>query len=115
MGTVTRLLDRIARARGQPECCTVVVTPFGFALGPRTVAWQTVTEVWGYKVDLLTTAEAFLEFVAGGERVAVGEQQPGFDALAAAMAATFPVTADWRSVLLRPRLARNRTLLYRRA
>ncbi|MBO9718431.1 MAG: hypothetical protein J7507_16960 [Pseudoxanthomonas sp.] len=115
MGTVTRLLDRIARARGQPERCAVVVTPFGFALAGRTIAWQTVSEVWGYKIDLPTTDEAFLEFVAGNERIAVSEEQPGFDALASAMAATFPVTADWRSAVLLPAFACNRTLLYRRS
>jgi hypothetical protein len=74
-----------------------------------------VCEIWAYKVDLATTDEVFLEFVVGADRFAVGEGQQGFDSLAAAMAAVFPPTGDWRDLVLQPPFARNRTLLYRRS
>ena len=84
-------------------------------IGQTFVAWQTVAEIWGYQVDRLTTAEAFLEFSAGGLSIPVSEEQPGILALEVAMIAAFPSTAAWRQTVLAPACAHNRTLLYRRA
>lgn len=114
MGTITSLIDRIARARGRPDPCPVLVTAFGFALGEHAVAWQTVSEIWGYKMDRITTDEGFLEFVAGDKRIAVSEELPGFSAFEKAMIAVFPSTAQWRGDVLQPPFAPNLTLLYRR-
>ena len=53
---------------------TVVITPDGFTVGATAVAWDAVLEIRGYKVDLITTDEVFLEFVFDGQ-VIVGEDQ----------------------------------------
>ena len=107
-------MERLFR-RSKPDLPPVAVTAFGFTVGPVVVAWQTVSEIWGYKVDLLTTDEAFLEFSSNGQCISVSEEQPGFDQLESAMVAAFPATASWRQEVLQPPFDRSRTLLYRRA
>ena len=114
MGTISNLMERFSR-RSQPDLPPVVVSTFGFTVGPVFVAWQTISEIWGYKVDLLTTDEAFLEFSSSGQCISVSEEQPGFDQLESAMVAAFPATARWRHAVLQPAFDRSRTLLYRRA
>ena len=114
MGTISNLMERLTR-RPKADLPPVVVTAYGFTVGPVFVAWQTVAEIWGYKVDLLTTDEAFLEFSSNGQCISVSEEQPGFDQLEAAMVASFPATASWRQAVLQPAFDRSRTLLYRRA
>lgn len=105
-------MDPLSRTSRQP---TVTVSKLGFTSGDAFVAWQTVSEIWSYKADLVTVDEAVLEFVAGGVSISVGEDQPGFEALESAMIAAFPATSAWREAVLPPAFARNRTLLYRRA
>jgi hypothetical protein len=99
----------------EPDLPPVTADAFGFTIGQRFVAWQTVSEIWGYKADRLTTDEAFLEFASGGRSISVSEEQPGFHALETAMIAAFPGTSAWRQAVLEPPFARNGTLLYRRA
>ena len=113
MGTISNLKDWLAR-RSQPELPPVTVGAFGFTVGSAFVAWQNVSEVWGYKADRLTTDEVFLEFAAGGLTIEVSEEQPSFLDLEAAMIAVFPTTSTWRQAVLSPAFARSRTLLYRR-
>jgi hypothetical protein len=76
VGTISNLNDWLSR-KSQPDIPPVAVSAFGFTLGETLVTWQTVSEIWGYKVDRLTTDEAFLEFTAGGLSVSVSEEQPG--------------------------------------
>ncbi|UHQ18946.1 hypothetical protein LVB87_12230 [Lysobacter sp. KIS68-7] len=92
----------------------MAATAFGFTVGGNVVAWQAVTEIWGFKTDLITTDEAFLEFSFGGQAIVVGEDQPGFTLLESAMVAAFPSTAGWRQTVLQPAFAPCRTLLFRR-
>jgi hypothetical protein len=113
VATISSLLQRLSR-KSKAEA-SVKVTAFGFTVGSDVIAWQSVSEIWGYKVDLLTTDEAFIEFVAAGQSFAVSEEAMGFEALESAMVAAFPSTAAWREVVLHPAFAANRTLLYRRA
>jgi|GEM_PF-1360581 len=113
MGTITSLLERISRARGQSDRCAIVVSAFGFSVGERSVAWQTVHEIWGYRIDLPTEGQAFLEFVVGSDRIVVCEQQPGFVALQAAVCAVFPSTVHWCGSAPQTARAGDRTLLYR--
>ncbi len=91
------------------------MTSFGFTVGESFVAWQAVPEIWGYKVDRLTTDEALLEFHAGGQSISVSEEQPGFEQLESAMVAVFPGTTTWRQAVLHSAFDPCRTLLYRRA
>lgn len=114
MGTISNLMDRLPR-RSKTDLTPVVITAFGFTVGPAFVAWQTVAEIWGCKADVLTPDEAFLEFSSNGQRISVREQQPGFDQLELAMVAAFPATANWRQSVLQPAFDRWGTLLYRRA
>jgi hypothetical protein len=114
VGTISNLKDWLTR-KSQPDTPPVAVGAFGFTLGETLVTWQTVSEIWGYKVDRLTSDEAFLEFTAGGLSVSVSEEQPGFLDLEVAMISAFPSTATWRQTVLVPAFARSRTLLYRRA
>ncbi len=112
MGTVSSLIDRLSR---KPELPPVLVTSFGFTIGESFFPWQTVSEIWGYKVDRLVPDEAILEFLSGGQRLSISEKQPGFDQLESSMIAVFPVTTTWRQHVLRPAFDSCRTLLYRRA
>jgi hypothetical protein len=114
VGTISNLMDWMSRRSGQARS-PVTVSAFGLTSGESFVAWQTISEIWGYKVDLVTSDEAVLEFVGGGMSIPVSEEQPGFEALEAAMIAAFPATSAWREAVLLPAFARNRTLLYRRA
>ena len=91
------------------------VTASGFTVGTTSVAWNSVSEIWGYKIDLITTDEAFLQFSFEGQAIAVSEEHPGFSGLESAMVAAFPSTADWRETVLHPAFDPCRTLLYRRA
>lgn len=109
-----KLIKRFLRTKGG-EPPAVVITASGFAVGSVAVAWSTVSEVWAYKIDLVTTDEAFLQFLFDGQSISVSEEQPGFDNLAAAMAAVFPSTAGWRGAVLQPPFDSSRRLLYRRA
>jgi hypothetical protein len=92
----------------------VAVIASGFTVGATAVAWDAVTEIWGYKVDLITTDEAFLEFSFDGLVISVSEELPGFDQLDSAMVARFPTTANWTNAVLLPAFDPCRTLLYRR-
>ena len=83
MATISSLLQRLSR-KSKAEA-SVKVTAFGFTVGSDVIAWQSVSEIWGYKVDLLTTDEAFIEFVAAGQSFAVSEEAMGFEALESAM------------------------------
>ena len=114
MGTISKLTDWLSRGTNAAEPA-IRVTAYGFALGDSFVAWETVSEIWSYKVDLITTDEVFLEFSTCGRVVEVSEECPGFAALETAMTSAFPVTSDWRAAVLAPAFARNRTILYRRA
>ena len=102
-------------SRKRSAAAPIELTAFGFAVGSSAVVWQSVCEIWGYKVDLLTTDEAYIEFVFAGQSLAVSEEAPGFEALESAMVSAFPSTATWREAVLQPAFAANRTLLYRRA
>lgn len=113
MGTITHLFDWLSR-RTSTARPAIALTAIGFSSGDCHVAWQSVAEIWGCKVDLCTTDEALLEFVAAGQRIAISEEQPGFDLFERAMIAAFPATAVWRDAVLMPPFAGNRTLLYRR-
>ena len=109
-----KLLERFFRKKGA-EPFPVAVTASGFAVGSTAVAWSTVSEIWGYKIDLVTTDEAFVQFSFNGQTLSVSEEQPGFDELESAMVAAFPSTAKWREAVLQPAFDPSRTLLYRRA
>lgn len=111
MGTVSSLMDRLSR---KPELSPALVTSFGFTIDKSFFPWQTISEIWGYKVDRLTTDEAFLEFLSGDRRVPVSEEQRGFAQLESSMIAAFPLTAAWRQAVLQPAFDSCRTLLYRR-
>jgi hypothetical protein len=76
VGTISNLMERLSR-RSKADLPPVVVTAYGFAVGPVFVAWQTVAEIWGYKVDLLTTDEAFLEFSSNGHAFRSVRSNPG--------------------------------------
>src|SRR5687768_18221866 len=107
-------MERLSR-RFKPDLPPVAATALGFTVGPTFFAWQTVAEIWGYKVDRITTDEAFLEFSSSGQSISVSEEQPGFDQLESAMFTAFPSTATWRQAVLQPAFDPCRTLLYRRA
>ncbi|MDR7133134.1 hypothetical protein J2X06_000318 [Lysobacter niastensis] len=112
MGTILECKNRFLRGSALPP---VKVTAFGFCVGQDHVAWPSVAEIRAYKVDRLTTGEAFLEFIFGaGQGIRVSEEQPGFDELEAAMIAVFPTNADWRQAVLMPPFEHDFTLLFRR-
>ncbi|UNK48810.1 hypothetical protein MNR01_13830 [Lysobacter sp. S4-A87] len=113
MGTISYLMERLSRT-SKTERPAIVVTAFGFTVGPAFVAWQAVSEIQGYKNDLLTTDEAFLEFSCNGHGVQVSEEQSGFEQLEQAMIAVFPSTANWREQVLLPAFEQCRSMLYRR-
>lgn len=114
MGTISYLKDRLRAKSRQPQAHVVTVNAHGFAVGPTFVPWQMVSEIRAWKVDPLTTDEAFLGFLAGSNLVSVSEDQAGFAELEAAMVAVFPDTAGWREAVRLPAFARNETVLYRR-
>jgi len=113
VGTISKLSDWISR-KSNADRRAVSVTAYGFATSEVFVAWQNVSEIWGYKADLANTDGVFLEFIAGGRTIVVSEESAGFAALEAAMIAIFPTTCDWRGAIVVPAFALNRTLLYRR-
>ena len=111
MGTISSLADRLSR---KPELPSILVTSFGFSVGGSFFPWQTVSEIWGYKVDRITTDETFFEFLSGSQRIVISEEQPGFDQLESSMIAAFPTTAAWRQAVPQPAFDSCRMLLYRR-
>ena len=113
VGTISNLKEWLAR-KSRTASPPVVVGAFGFSVGSDFVAWQTLSEIWVCKTELVTADEAVLEFVAGGLTLRACESQPGFPSLEAAMIGVFPSTAAWREAIsVTPPC--NRTLLYRRA
>lgn len=79
------------------------------------VAWQDVAEVWGYKMDLLTSHRVYFYFkLRSGKGVELSEEQPGFKDLLPSLKERFPGVNGWESKILRPVAGRNETLLYRR-
>ncbi len=114
MDTLQRLKDFL-KHRSSAPVKPIVMESSGFSVGLAKVDWRDVSDICAYKLDRLTTDEAVLEFELGsGERVPVSEEQPGFDAMEAAMYQAFPTTATWRDLVLQPAFARNYTVLYRR-
>ena len=111
MGSITRLADRSPRRQRRDGRGAVIASAYGFTVGGRTVAWQAVQEIWGCPDP---DGGASLEFVAAGERMAVGERQPGFALLEAAARAVFPSVAGWRGSIAQAACAGARTLLFRR-
>ena len=109
-----KFLERLFRSKATAPS-PLAISASGFAVGAISVAWSSVSEIWGYKVDLLTTDEAFLQFSFNGHAISISEEQPGFDELESAMVALFPSTAHWRKSVLQPTFDPCRTLLYRRA
>lgn len=99
----------------EDACAPVTVTAYGFSLGEKLVAWQTVSEIRAWKCDRLTTAETFIGFTFGDCCVAVSEERAGFDILESAMIAAFPATSRWRQAVLNPPFESNETVLFRRA
>jgi hypothetical protein len=102
------------RTRSPAEPVQLAITESGFTVGETMIAWNNVSEIWGYKIDLVTTDEAFLQFSFDGQSISVSEEDPDFDALESAMAVAFPSTATWREAVLQPAFAPCRTMLYRR-
>ena len=92
----------------------VTVTLHGFALGPNVVAWHMVSEIRAWSCDRLTSEEAFIAFTFGRCCVVVSEQRAGFEALEAAMIATFPSTARWRQAVKAPPYESNEAVLFQR-
>lgn len=79
------------------------------------VAWRDVAEVWGYKMDLLTSHRVHFYFkLQSGKGVEVSEEQPGFEGVLPALKERFPGVNGWENKILRPVSGRNETLLYRR-
>lgn len=113
MGTISNLMDRLRPARDAARP-PIAVTAFGFSVGSTVVVWQLVSEIRAFKVDLLATDEAILEFHMAGQTLRVSEKQPGFAALEEAMYAVYPGTATWRSAVLSTPFAPDPTLLFRR-
>lgn len=115
MGTISHLPDRHACDHRRGRDCAIVVTVHGFTVDGQGVAWQTVSAIRGSPGNSLPGSEALLEFASGDRRVVVGEQQPGFAALEAAMVAAFPGCAGWRGALPDPPAAAGTfVVLYRR-
>ena len=111
MATILELKNRFLRSNSALP--PIQLTAFGFCVGPDSVAWPSVAEIFACKGDRLTH-DACLEFVFGvGQGIRVSEEQPGFGELEAAMIAAFPATADWRQALPMP-CVHQRTLLFRR-
>ncbi|MGO4222783.1 hypothetical protein AB4Y64_13140 [Lysobacter sp. TAF61] len=106
-------MDRLART-ARPDQPPIVVTAFGFTVGPAFVAWQAVAEIRAYDADPRTKDAAFLEFSCGGQSVRVSVDQPGFDGLEQVMAAVFPATAGWRQSVASVATEQGWTLLFRR-
>ncbi|NIR29745.1 MAG: hypothetical protein GWN84_10640 [Gammaproteobacteria bacterium] len=79
------------------------------------VAWTNVTELWGYKMDLLTSHRVYFYFkLRKGPGIEISEEQPGFKELLPALKERFPGVNGWEGKILRPVPGRNETLLYRR-
>ncbi|MFC3813388.1 hypothetical protein [Lysobacter sp. GCM10012299] len=113
MGTISSLMERLSR-KSNCERPAIVVTAFGFTVGPAFVAWQAVSEIQGYLSELPATGEAILQFTCNGHDVHVSAEQPGFEQVEQAMIAVFPSTRDWRANVMQPVFAQCRTLLFRR-
>ena len=115
MGTISHLPGRRARDHDRCAPCAIVVTVHGFAAGDQAVAWQAVSTIRAGRGDLPDGNEALLELTSGDRRVVVGERQPGFAALEAALVAAFPGCAGWRGALPGPPAAAGTfVVLYRR-
>jgi hypothetical protein len=108
---VGKIKDALARRHlGDPP---IELRDDGFVVGGHFTAWNGITEIRAYKIDLLTFDELRLVFESGADNwVEVSEQQPGFSDVEGAMVARFPSTAEWRSRILQPAFATNETVLY---
>ncbi|HEY5803845.1 MAG TPA: hypothetical protein VIT90_09160 [Lysobacter sp.] len=107
-------MERLHRTAA-PDCPAIVVTSFGFTVGPAFVAWQAVAEIWGCKAGHPSDDATFLEFSCNGQNVRVGAEQVGFELFEPVMIAVFPTTASWRQPAVRSVFEEHRTLLFRRA
>jgi hypothetical protein len=79
-----------------------------------TIRWDEVTRIEAYKIDLITTDVVCLEFVSATLSGVVDEETPGWKQLTIAVAERFPVRSDWRSVVVKPPFATNRSILWDR-
>ncbi|WP_414665143.1 hypothetical protein [Horticoccus sp. 23ND18S-11] len=80
------------------------------------VPWDDVNEVIGFKSDLLTVDEICLGFgvATGGDSIAVGEEDIGFEEFRAETERRFGIDAAWFGKIMKPAFAANRTILWQR-
>jgi O-acetyl-ADP-ribose deacetylase (regulator of RNase III) len=114
-----RLFVRL-RTPPPPVRAAVRLTEDGFAVerggqAPFRVRWQEVKEVFGFKLDLLTTDCACLGFRVSdaGDYRRVDEEMPGYADLVEAMQRHFPdYNKDWWSEVAFPAFATNYTTVW---
>jgi hypothetical protein len=96
--------------RGEPA---IELVDSGFAVDDRVVYWSEVSEIRGYKLDLVTVDEIRLVLTTkSGDSIEVSEDQAGFEVFAEAMVLAFPSTGDWHARLSIPAFAADDQVLY---
>jgi len=109
-----RMLKDVLASSRQPKLPPIEVHENGFQVDGRDVLWSAITEIVGYKADLITSDEVRFRFTHSlGQVLECGEDQPGFAALASEVVARFPSASGWQHQLLSPAFAPNTTTLYK--
>lgn len=101
------------------EGANIVVSDSGVSLtvSPRTLwsfDWDDVDRIQAYKLDLITTDDVCLEFVAKGLSYTVDEETPGWDSLLQTLAQRFALAESWAEIITDPPFATNRSVLWDR-
>ena len=77
--------------------------------------WMSVERILAFKVDLLTTDEVALEFIAGGRSYIVGEDTDGWSDLLSEISRRYPILTSWFENVLQPPFATNLGIVWDRS
>jgi hypothetical protein len=98
----------------------IQVSPRGVAIHDRkgkvhSFEWTTVERILAYKLDLITTDDVCLEFLAGDRSYMAHEEAVGWQDLTAKVIERFPIPTSWLENVIRSPFATNMSVVWNRA
>src|SRR5207302_1460743 len=88
---------------------------YPFSDGERRVKWSSIERLTGYKRDLMTTDEIWMDVTFDGLFVTFSEDTPGWYIFQEKLRAALPgVSPNWEFDIMFPAFATNFTVLYER-
>lgn len=81
----------------------------------KSVKWNEITELIGFKTDLINNDRIDLHIVYGDKYFTISEELPGWYQFVLKIGQIFPsINQDWYIEIVQPTFAENRIYIYRR-